>query len=443
MQVKLLKKLAAGSAALLFASAAQAAQIDLIKIGVWNPSTFGSGNPTSVNGPGLNFGQKYVIKISYDDASATFDRQLTNSIFTNPSQSITSINLETPNNDLEIFVPMEGLGIVYTQTEDNHFEFGPNSPVATLNFELGSDVSDPSNIIGIEFEGDFVAGGQNNYFSFFNATAGNGQPIFQYARVNNFGTNIAAQVVGTNLLTDAAAVTAAASNVVYSAGATTQTSMGTIGSNDLGAGRSDGEDFLDINWSVAGVQTGADISVGIQNSGLTNTVDTASWQLTVDEEMTGLSDTANNVVSYANSAPTGSLSGTANATGYDFAFGYTDLDEAINGLIANFEIVNVAFQVGGAATSFFNQLANTGAQSVSNADLFAAFGAGVQNLTVLVTDLAGALFTQSILFDVTDPNNGGGGGPGPKPNPVSEPGIGILLLLGLSAVVLSRRRWAR
>ena len=83
------------------------------------------------------------------------------------------------------------------------------------------------------------------------------------------------------------------------------------------------------------------------------------------------------------------------------------------------------------ATAFFNALLLTGSQSSTDAALAAAFGLGVHTLTVTAVDLAGAIGTDMVNFEVF-----GGGGPPEVP----EPATLALLLAGLLAMFLVRHR---
>ncbi len=375
--------------------------ISVTKIGTWDST--GSGNSTGSGGPGMFPGQKYVVKIEYDPTSGSNNVPILDGFFTPSGQTMDVINLQAPGNSIDIFVPMAGLDgsapYIYTQNETDHFPaFVPNP---TLNFAAGSDRTDVANIIGVEFEGNFAAGAGNNIIELFNTTAGAATPIEQVSQVLNFGTGIAA--TDNNGLVDAVEVTVDGGSVTYSASSLTQsTSINVTQSNDLGAGRFDGEDFLDSNssWSVAGTDdpNGLDIAVAIQDSGLTSTVDTTSWSATITEEMTGKSGAATVAVNYANSAPSSTLSATVAADGYDFSYDPGDLDLAVNALISNFEELIYEVLVDGTPTALFAELLATGAQSLTNLALFNAFGDGPHTLIITATDRAGFADSAAATF---------------------------------------------
>jgi len=417
-----------GLVAALAAHPAHAAVVNKTWIGTWDAT--GSGN-VAAGGPGMAAGQRYVVAVSYDDGSAvTSNVDILTGAFTPSGQTMSTINLNDAGNSLNIYVPMEGLDagspFIYTQNQGNHFPaFVPNP---TLNFVDGAPISDPGNIIGLEYEGDFVAGGNNNIIELFNTTPGAATPVNMVSQVINLGQGPAA--TDTNGLVEAAPVIADDTTVTYSAGDLTQTTSLNAQGNDLGAGRSDGETFLDGAWSIPGTiqANGVDIAVDIANSGLTNTIDNATWNVTVTEEMTGLSDGAQALVDYANASPTAGASGTANATGYDFSFNFDDDDLTVNLIIAAFEVLTIQAFVDGTLTSFFDLLLGTGAQSALHSELEAAFGLGAHSLEILVEDLAGELATATVSFFVEDTG---------QPPPVPAPSTLLLLLLGLG--VLARR----
>lgn len=281
-------------------SAAFASPVDVIYIGTWSLAP-GSGNGAGVGGPGMAQGQRYVINITYDSVSTVTNGVpvLTGS-FTPSGNTMSTIDLSAAGNSLDIFVPMEGFDagspFIYVQNETNHFFYGANTLVPTLNFIDGSDISDIDNIIGLEFEGDFVAGGGNNLIEIFNTSAGPfGAPVSLDSQILNFGTGIAIKDV--NNLQQAVDVSGdAGPDIVYSAAmlsATTTSSL--VQTNDLGAFRSDGEDFIDANWTesgnpLSGMAVGNDITVSFANSGLSGPSDTTNWLMQQTEQMTGLSD---------------------------------------------------------------------------------------------------------------------------------------------------------
>ena len=422
-------------AAAMFSASAFAAPVDIIYVGTWTGT--GGGNPTGVGGPGMAPGQKFVIKITYDDTSAVTNNVNVLDAAFNPSGNfMTTVDLSAPGNSLDIFVPMEGLDagspFIYNQNETNHFDFGLNSPVPTLNFVNNSDISNTANVIGLEFEGDFFPGAGQNFIELFNTAPPAGVTSMQAQILNFANGQIAAS--GNNTLADAVAlVVDAGPDIVYNAATLIQTATASvIQSNDLGAGRTDGEDFVDFVWSPAGTAIGDSNQVGIAASGLTMTTSTTSWTATGTEQMTGLSDSDTVNVSYQNAGPTINANAVANAGDVDFTMNADDADLAVNALIAGFEMVSFAALVDGVtdATAFFTNLFNTGADSFSNLALFNAFGAGAHNVLFTLMDKAGATATSTVQFNVDDPGN---------QNPIPEPGALVLLMSGLLIMLLRRR----
>jgi PEP-CTERM motif-containing protein len=410
---------------------ANAVNIDITYVGTWD--SISSGNNTS-GGPGLFAGQKYVIRITYDDLSTTTDNvDVLTAFFTPSGNTMSTIDLTNAGNSLDLFVPMEGLDtgspFIYYQNETDHFPAFIPSP--TLNFVNGSDISDTSNIIGLEFEGNFMPGANSNVIELFN-TAPSGGSVNMVSQILNLGTGPAA--TDTNGLASAVGLKIdAGPNLVYDATTLVQTtSSAVIQSNDLGAARADGEDFIDAAWSQTGASSGNnDISVGVVDSGLTNTVDTATWTAMMVEQMTLQSDVDSLVVSYLNALPTASASATATATGTDFTLSFDDMDLLVNAFIAGFESLTVTALVNGAidSTAFFTDLISLGSQSYTDAVLEAAFGIGTHNVAFFVTDFAGATTSASANFSVSE-----------TLDTVPEPGTLALLLLGLMAFSAAKRR---
>ena len=146
--------------------------------------------------------------------------------------------------------------------------------------------------------------------------------------------------------------------------------------------------------------------------------------------MTDLSDSARILVDYANADPTSSLSAVADAVGYDFSYTSDDLDFIVNALITGFEQLAYSVTVDGALTSLFDDLINTGMQSLTFAQL-AIFGTGNHTLQIVVSDLAGAQSISEFVFNAGDV----------PPIPV-PPALGLMLIgLGfLGALGGFRRR---
>jgi hypothetical protein len=319
---------------------------------------------------------------------------------------------------------MEGLDagtpFIYTQNQGDHF--GSFIPTPTLNFIDGSPISDPANIIGMEFEGNLFPGSGNNFIEIYNtAPPGGAGPISLVSRIVNFGVDTAASdTVGLSTAVDL--IVDAGPDIVYSAGDLTKsTASSVVQSNDLGAGRSDGEDFVDVTWSQTGTPSGNDIAVAIANSGLVSTIDTAIWTMNASEQMTGKTDSDTLQASYLNAIPTINATATANAGNVDFTLSVGDLDLAVNALIADFEMLIVSAMVGAIdATALFADLISSGLDSLTNAELEGAFGAGPHSVLFTVTDRAGGTATASAAFDVTQ-----------TPAFIPEPGALLLLAGGL------------
>ncbi|WP_286265895.1 hypothetical protein [Thalassotalea atypica] len=420
--------------ALSLTNIASAAIIDVIYVGTWD-TVADTPNSTANGGPGMSVGQKYVIKFSYDDTSTVTNNVAVKDLgFNDTNKSMSTIDLSAAGNSLDIFVPMEGLDagspFIYQQDQSNHFDFGDNSPVPTLNFANGSDISDKNNIIGLEYEGDF-AGAGFNFIQLFNTATDTSATSMEAKAFNCMDANcIGGQVASTSsnnsVLNEAVElVVDAGPDIVYNAATLIQTATASVTqSNDLGAARSDGEDFVGFTWSETGTVIGDSIQVGIAASGLSMTTSTATWTANGTEEMTGKSDSDTTNVSYDNATPTLNASATVNGTDIDFTFNAGDADLAVNALIAGFESLSFAALINGAtnATAFFADLFSSGAFSYSMADLTAAFGGGNHNVLFSVTDKAGFLSDVSFDFDVTTVVN---------PPTIPEPSAIVLMLAGL------------
>lgn len=430
-----------------FQAAALATQIDVTYVGTWTGPT-NPANATGAGGPGMATGQRYVVKASYDDASTVNTTAVRTEAGAASGQTMSTVDLGAAGNSLQILVPMEGFDagtpFVYTQTQANHFPAFVASP--TLNFKDGTSIGDTGNIIGLEFEGDFVVGAGNNVVEVFNTAANAAAPINQVSQIINFGTGTA--IRGINALATAVDVVAdAGSDIVYSAPPSerSQTTDSNSVNNDLGAFRSDGEDFIQASWSesgnpLVGVTSGNDITVAIENSGLTSTVDTTGFSVTLTEDLTGKSGTDTVGVSYLNALPTiDNVSALVQASGLLFELGFSDVDLAVNSLIAGFEELSVEILVDLVdKTAFFADLINNGSQAVLQSLLLSEFGVGTHTFKANLSDRAiladSQLMAVMSSFDFEVVSNGGGA-------PATEPAT--LALFGLGAVGLAgfaRRR---
>ena len=245
-------------------------------------------------------------------------------------------------------------------------------------------------------------------------------------------------------------------------GGTFRNGDGTWQDNDLGAARSDGEDFLTHTWTLVGsVEGGAsgaalggtdttadrpDIIVGvnmgtrsvndvnkivdIQDSGLQTTTDVATWQVAVSEDITGEDGGTDTVeVSYTNADPVidaALATPVGNDIQFDLAF-HDDDEDAVNALIADFELLEVAIFSGATdRTASFADLIANGTQTLTQGQLLALFGPGPDSIKIIVTDRVarrdGTMVMTTVDFDV-----------------VPEPAVAWLALLALGVLAHRRR----
>ena len=207
--------------------------------------------------------------------------------------------------------------------------------------------------------------------------------------------------------------------------------------NDLGAGRSDGEDFLAYSWTVDGqvvagnesgtrldrsVETGSpggkafvnadvdrtvddvNITRTLAQSGLKNTTDTVDFTVAVTESITGLSDTDTVQASYANAGPAATAGAgiefdASNFTAAVQAEGTADdPDLAANAEVAGFETLTAHMEINGVPVTAGQNLGSPAAgpiavsQGITLADAFdggLTMTTGTATVDLIVTDFAG------------------------------------------------------
>jgi hypothetical protein len=162
---------------------------DVSLTGTWNLPP-GSGNSAGIGGPEMTTGDKFTIRIRYDDESSVQARDIPTELLTASGQMMSVIELTGGDNTVEISVPMaafdSGTPFVYGQTEATHTADFQDNP--TVNFAQGADVTDPANVIGITFDGSFVSGAGQNMIEVFTTTANATSDINQVAQIVNCGS---------------------------------------------------------------------------------------------------------------------------------------------------------------------------------------------------------------------------------------------------------------
>ncbi len=492
--------------ALLCSGISNAVPVSVTYVGTWSTA------PTAVANPGqVTQGGKYVIKSTYDTNDISFvNRGGTGSFY--------RADLSLPGNSFEVFLPFEGLGVVDTQTAADHFVIGGPTFAPTAEIQFFDAAG--SKFRGFEFESDFLSG--NLIFEQFTSDATNGTTTVtnSVGQILNsdagFGINIRSvtsdvlsqdsgasggqQNPGVFLSPAVPIVADAGADLVYNAGSLTVTTNASTkvvspapdpivpgevrtapsssdssrqADNDLGAGRADGEDFLNYKWSINGaapadgnlsgtrlnrvvatlpgsgpasVNSGTrsvddvNVAVAIQNSGLTKTTDQVFFDLEVTEDMTGLSsagstplDDGRVAVSYANALPA-IVDASATAQGNDILFNISasDLDLGINALIPDFELLSFSLYSGGSLFTGLTDLLLSGTELVSHSALLSLFGQGAHQLELRLSDRVlaaqGSFVNAFIDFTVAAAN--------PVPAPASLP----LFMLGVMVLLYWRRR---
>ena len=165
---------------------------------------------------------------------------------------------------------------------------------------------------------------------------------------------------------------------------------------------------------------GANIALGLAESGLTSTTDTDSVGLVVTEDFTDFASASDSAsTSYANTAPIITAASGTNEVDQSITFGATfdDTDLVANVLVTGFETVDLEFLYLG--TPFL-----VGGGNLDLPTLQSIFGGpGTFSVDALVTDFAGASAVTSFSIDV-----------------IPEPNTAALLALGLGGLAARGRR---
>lgn len=513
------------------AGTAAAQQLNKTYVGTFsNPlSSFGS-DPANNPGQFVR-GGKYVVKTSYDVGDIIVAPNAANRLLPASTRVVQLNDAPgSGGNTYELFIPSQGFNQVLTQNGQDHFFAAfpdiTKAPTAEIQFyDAGGTV-----FRGFEFESNFIRnnspltpladdiifeqftadvnfGGTNvtNYVvNILDGGPTNGFGPYEVIEANGGHVDVLSQSSSASggqltpgvFFTEAVPVIAeAGTNLVYDAGTLSVTTnagtelvtesvvapiSGTLRSapsvidnptrqadNDLGAGRTDKEDFLTFQWTidVGGLDTavtgnidgtrlnrkvetlsvaspGTDphgsrfyldgtrtvedvnISIPIENSGLQTTVGSVIIGVDVAEGITGLTDSDTLTVSYANANPVlTSASGTTLAdNSIQFGAVYDDPDLVINSLIPGFETLMLQFKYLG--VPFL-----TGAGTLDATALAGIFGPpGTYNVDAWVSDTAGAMSSHSFNITVMS-----------IPEPSSTAGL-ALLATGFGATSRSRRR---
>jgi hypothetical protein len=483
-------------------STVYAVEISTTYVGTYsNPlSNFGS-DPNNNPGQFAR-GGKYVVRANYDTADLLSAPNTANRPLPATTHVVQLIDAPgTGGNTYELFIPSQGFNEILTQNGQDHFfaafpditkaptaeiqffnaagtlfrgfEFESNfirnnSPLTPLAddiiFEQFTSDANFSGTTVTNYEVNILDGGPVDGFGPYTGIELNGGHVDVLSQsTSGSGGQLAPGVffaeampiianAGLNLVYDAATLSvttnAGTEQITETVGTivpgTLRTSPSAIDNptrqadNDLGAARTDKEDFLTFDWTldVGGLNTPAsgnmdgtrlnrivetlsvgspstqqhgsrfsldglrtvenvNIAVPIENSGLQNAIDTTTIRADVIEAMTGFSDDDTLTVSYNNVNPTlSSASGmTLPDNSIDFNAVFDDLDLIVNPLIPGFESVTLEFLYMG--SPFL-----TGPSNIDLASLLSTFGGlGTYSVDARATDLAGAKAT--LAFNIT------------------------------------------
>ena len=383
-----------------FVSPASAALIDIVVLGTWESTNVNS----TINPMGLSNGDKFVMKSTYDDTT-----------FFNGSEGVTAAVDPTvnPGTSLEVIIPhAAGPPNPIELDHADHTSIG-FAPTAQIEFNGTDATIDPGVFRNFEIHVDFSWGGQQFDFDAFMGAIQEETDLFNESQ----GFNLAAVGDGSaHLEVVTNDVTANAGGpYVFDASNLNVTLMGSSG-----GGNGFGKTF---DWSNGGGalsnSPGQNISMGLAESGLSNTTDATTVGLQATELYTDFAagDSAN--VSYNNAAPAVLAASGVNEVDDSITFSASvdDDDLIANALVVGFESLTLEFL-------FDNSVFLTGNGNVDAASLLAIFGApGNYEVFARATDLAGA--SMSLAFNV---------------EVVPEPGTLALMALGILAAVRIGRR---
>ena len=376
--------LVAGLMPILFVSGASAALIDIVVVGTWEAANSALFNPF-----GLVAGDKFVMKATYDDAT-----------FFNGQEGVTaSIDpAVNPGTSFEITIPHPGVApspLQFDHTDHTDIGF---APTAQIEFD-GPNAGTPGNFRNFEIHVDFNYNGDNMDLDLL---MGDIQEETFLTNVSQ-GGNLVAIGAGANHLAVVTPVTADAGGpYVFNRFSLT---LGLNGTSGGGAGLPRDFDWTGPGGALAN-SPGANITFGLAESGLANTIDTSSIDLLVTEgelivldlaEFASASDQAS--VSYLNFVPlVQEAAGTSEVDGsITFSADVVDPDLNANALVAGFENVDLDFL-------FDSSVFLSGEGNLDVATLLGIFGSpGTYEVIARATDLAGTTGIKAFNVDVATP----------------------------------------